>query len=142
MILDNRTLLSDAQAIVATANSTNILDQLGLGVMRDGVQLTRKQNFAKIPLMCQVVEDFNNLTTLDFVLQTDEDEAFGSATEVMRVTVALAKLVAGYQLPMEYLPRGPLERYFRLRYEVTGAAPTLGKITSGIVAAVDGAYRG
>lgn len=142
MILDNRTLLSDAQAIVATANSTNILDFLGLGVTRDGVQLTRKANFQKIPLLIQVVEAFNNLTSLELVLQTDNDEAFGSATEVMRMSIPLAQLTLGKIAPMEMIPRGPMERYFRLRYEVTGAAPTLGKITAGVPAAVDGAYRG
>lgn len=142
MILDQRTLMSDAQVITATANSTNQLDFLPLGVMRNGQQLTRKSNIMQVPLLIQVVEAFNNLTSLALVLQTDDDESFGSPTEVMRMTVPLASLKLGTISAMEMIPRGPMERYFRLRYEVTGTAPSTGKITAGIPAAVDGAYRG
>lgn len=142
MILDQRLLLSDQQVITATANSTNVIDQLPLGKTYDGVQLIRRSNFMKIPLLIQVTEAFNNITSLAIVLQTDEDEAFGSPAEVIRLTVPLASLKAGYISALEMLPRGPMERYFRLRYEVTGAAPSTGKITAGVVAAVDGAYRG
>ncbi len=142
MILDNRTLLSDAQAITATENSDNVIDLGAMGVTRDGVTLTRKGNFSKIPLLIQITEAFNTLTSLDIVVQTDNDEAFGSATELMRMTLTLAQLTLGKIAPMEMVPRGPLDRYFRLRYEVTGSNPTLGKITAGIPAAVDGAYRG
>ena len=142
MILDQRTLLSDQQVITATANSTNVIDLLPLGKMYDGTQLIRKNNIMNSPLLIQVTEAFNTLTSLAIVLQTDSDEAFGTPLEVIRLVVPLASLKAGYISAIEMLPRGPMERYFRLRYEVTGAAPTTGKITAGIVAAVDGAYRG
>ena len=142
MILDQRTLLSDQQVITATVNSTNVIDLLPLGKTYDGVQLIRKNNIMHSPLLIQVTEAFNTLTSLAIVLQTDEDEAFGTPLEVIRLVVPLASLKAGYISALEMLPRGPMERYFRLRYEVTGTAPTTGKITAGIVAAVDGAYRG
>ena len=35
---------------------------------------------------------------------------------------------------MSYVPRGTNERYMRLYYDVTGTAPTTGKITAGLVA--------
>ena len=138
MILDQRLLLSDQQVITATANSTNVIDQLPLGKTYDGVQLIRRSNFMKIPLLIQVTEAFNNLTSLAIVLQTDDDEAFGTASEVIRMTIPLASLIAGLIAPIDMVPRGPLKRYLRMRYEVTGTAPSTGKITSGIVAAVDG----
>ena len=74
--------------------------------------------------------------------QTDEDNAFGSPVDVFSLTVPLASLLAGFQIPIDKLPRGLFERYFRMRYVVNGAAPTQGKISCGIVAGVDGAYRG
>lgn len=143
MILDNRSLLSDQQAITATANSTNYYDLLAPGKTGDGIQLKRNMGKGQnIPLLLQVTEDFDNLTSLDFVFQTDEDSAFGTPKEVFRCTVLAADLKAGYILPIEKLPRNLKERYFRMRYEVTGVAPTTGKVTAGIVAAVDGAYVG
>lgn len=143
MILDERVLLSDQQAITATANSTNVIDLQALGITYDQVQLQRKLGKGQmIPFLVQVTEDFDNLTDLEFIFQTDDDEAFGSATDVLSIVVPLASLVAGYILPMDKLPREIRERYFRMRYVVNGVAPTAGKVTAGIVAAVDGAYVG
>lgn len=145
MILDKRSLFSDQQAITGTENSDNYYDlgAPGVAVVGERVQLLR--NMGKgghIPMLVQVNEDFNNLTSLDIVMQQDEDSAFGSAKEVFRVTVLLADLVAGYICPIDKLPRGVTERYLRFRYEVTGSAPSTGKITAGFVAAVDGSYQG
>lgn len=145
MILDIRSLFSNLQAITATANSTNVYDLGAPGIAHAGSLVQLKRNMGKagnIPMLVQVNEDFNNLTSLDIVMQSDEDEAFGSAKEVFRVTVLLADLVAGYICPIDKLPRGITERYLRFRYEVTGAAPTTGKISAGFVMAVDGSYQG
>ena len=43
MILDNRVLFSDQQAVVATAASTNSVDLKALGLTYDKVQLRRRQ---------------------------------------------------------------------------------------------------
>jgi hypothetical protein len=61
MIFDMQTLLSDAQAITATAASTNIIDlgPINAGFARD---IGKGRH---IPLRVQVVEAFNNLTSLD-----------------------------------------------------------------------------
>jgi len=145
MILDNRSIFSDQQPITATANSTNVYDLGAPGIAHVGslVQLKRSMGKAgKIPLLIQVNEDFDALTSLDIVFQSDNDEAFGSAKEIFRITVLLADLVKGYKAPIDKLPRNVTERYIRFRYEVTGAAPTQGKITAGFVMAVDDSYVG
>ena len=49
--------------------------------------------------------------------------------------VPLADLKLGYQTPVITLPQ-KTERFLRLNYTVTGTAPTLGKVTAGIVAGV------
>lgn len=128
MIFDQQTLLSDAQAITATAASTNVID---LGPIKSG--LVRDIGKGKqIPLLIQVVETFNTLTSLTIALQVDDADTFGSAKTVWSTVVALADLKAGKVVVPEYIPRGTDERFMRLNYTVTGTAPTLGKITAGV----------
>lgn len=142
MILDERALLSDKQAIVATAASTDAYDFGQTGVTYDLVTLRRRLGVGmKIPFLIMVNQDFDNLTSLDITLQTDDDSAFGSPTNVLTVNVLLADLVAGYIFPVDKLPRTIRERYFRVLYTVNGAAPTVGQITAGFVANVDGMQK-
>ncbi|TIW56683.1 MAG: hypothetical protein E5V54_11225 [Mesorhizobium sp.] len=128
MIFDMQTLLSDAQAIVATAASANIID---LGPIANGI--VRDIGKGKpIPLRIQVVEAFNNLTSLTIALQTDDNSGFASPKTVWSQTYVLADLIAGKVIVPEYITRGTDERYMRLNYTVTGTAPTTGKITAGV----------
>ena len=130
MILDNQTLLSNAQAVTADAGSANQIDlsPIASGIVRD------IGNGNPIPLLVQVVETFNNLTSLTVSLQVDGDSAFGSPKTVKSTAaIPLASLVAGYQFNLDYVPRDTDERYMRLYYDVTGTAPTAGKITAGVV---------
>lgn len=126
MLFDAKLLMSNQQAITATAASTDIIDR------GDANDVGRAGD---IPLCIQVTEDFDNLTSLAIELQTDSDSAFGSATTLFTVTVLLADLVAGYQIPVITLPQHT-ERYLRANYTVVGTAPTTGKVTAGIVAGV------
>lgn len=130
MIFDQQTLLSDQQAITATAASTNVIDlgPIATGIVRD------IGKGKPIPLRIQVTEAFNTLTSLTFALQVDDNEAFGSAKTVWSQVVLLADLKAGKVIVPEYITRGTDERYLRLYYTVTGTAPTLGKVTAGVVA--------
>jgi hypothetical protein len=129
MILDRQTLMSDRQAITADAGSTDQIDlsPRGSGIIRD---IGPGQN---IPLFIQVVETFNNLTNLVVSIQVDEDPAFGTPkTVAVSAAIPLAQLVAGYKFNLDYVPRGTDERYMRIFYDITGTAPTLGRITAGI----------
>lgn len=123
MLLDKQTEFSNAQAITATAVSENVID---LGVTKDlgpGVP---------IPVNIQVVEAFNNLTSLAIALQVDDNAAMSTPKVVQTTTVALADLVVGKRIPPMYIPEGVDERYCTLNYTVTGTAPTTGKITAGV----------
>lgn len=144
MIMDKENTFSEDQAIVATAASTNSID---LGAMaKTGYRgLAQKRNLdksQKVPLLIQVTQAFNTLTSLTVSVETDDNAGFSSPKTVATFTVPLAELVMGYNVPIEKLPRGILERYLQLKYTVVGTAPTLGKITAGIVGATDGAYMG
>ncbi|HGF5711390.1 MULTISPECIES: Bbp16 family capsid cement protein [Klebsiella pneumoniae complex] len=126
MLLDQQALFSAAQAITATAASTNVIDT---GSNKD------VGKYGDIPLLIQVVEGFNNLTSLTVTVQTDDNSAFSSAADVLSMTIPLASLVLGYKSPVITLPM-TMERYIRLNYTVTGTAPTTGKVTAGITGGV------
>ena len=126
MLLDQQALFSAAQAITATAASTNVIDT---GSNKD------VGKYGDIPLLIQVVEGFNNLTSLTVTVQTDDNSAFSSAADVLAMTIPLASLVLGDKSPVITLPM-KMERYIRLNYTVTGTAPTTGKVTAGITGGV------
>lgn len=133
-IFSEEQTLSDDQAITATAASTNYLD-LGAQGTPYGAAAALSYGAGEgepVPFDVQVTEAFNNLTSLTIDLETDSDSAFASPTTVTSITVLAADLVVGYNIPPLYLPAGIDERYVRLNYTVTGAAPTTGQITAGI----------
>lgn len=121
MFLDSLQLYSDAQALTATAVSTNVIDHkqdrnLGIGE----------------PLVVVVVVDvaLDRTTgdeTYSVTLQTDDNEAFGSPTTV--VTLSLLTYTAGTKFVI-FVPADLLtERYTRLNYTLGGTTPT-GTVTA------------
>lgn len=126
MMLDYTMMFSNQQAITADTASTKVLETFGdIG-----------RGVPPIPLLIQVVEDFNNLTDLTVCFQTATDEAFTTPITLVKSTLALADLKAGVRFHINHLPDGILN-YMRLYYDVNGTtAPTKGKITAGIVDAL------
>jgi hypothetical protein len=143
MILDNQTLFSDQQAITATAGSTNVIDLKANGIPYGNVEAI-KRDIGKgdpVPLLVQVTQTFNTLTSLEFKVQTSDDPAFGSGNvdHYTSGAVLLASLVAGYKINTSILPEGGaagMKRYMRLLYTVAGTNPTLGKVTACITMGV------
>lgn len=137
MIFDAQALFSDAQAIVADAASTNVLDLGAPGTPVGGAVALKRDLGAggPVPIRIQVVEDFDNLTSMNVILQASDAEDFGSGVVVLAETgeVALADLVEGALLAPQYVPYGANKRYMRVYYDITGTAPTTGKVTAGIV---------
>lgn len=141
MIFDSTNLFSDAQAITASAASTNVIDFGATDTPQHAANaITRdigKGNV--IELYAQVVEAFTaaGAGTLTIDLQTDTAEGFGSATTLWTsATIGKADLVAGYRLPIYFMPQG-IQRYLRLNYTVGTGPMTAGKITAGLVFAAD-----
>lgn len=138
MIFDATLLFSNAQAITASAASTNQIDLGATGTPYGAIAaITRDiSRGMPVPIRIQVVQAFNTLTSLTFALQTDDNSGFASpATNWTSPAIPLASLVVGYVVALEYLPRYTNERYLRLNYTVAGTNPTLGQITAGIVMA-------
>lgn len=139
MIMDRTALFSDAQAITAGGASTNLIDTGARGtVFGAGSPIVRDIGpGTRVPLVVTVTESFNNLTSMVITVQVDDNAAFSSPKTVFTSpTYTLAQLATGaeYLLP-EWLPVGTNERYVRLYYDITGTAPTLGKVTAGVVVA-------
>jgi hypothetical protein len=138
MIVDNTLVFSDSQAITATARSTNIVD-LGAAGTPPGMTNAVRRDIGiatEIPILVEILEAFNTLTSLTFQLEVDDDPAFGSPTIVaVSRAIPLASLTLGAKIPFPAeLPEGTNERYLGLRYTVTGTNPTLGKVFAAIVA--------
>lgn len=119
MLLDQKNVFSNGQAITADAVSTNVID-LGKDGLAPGNPLS---------VIAQVTEAFNTLTSLTVQVQSSVDEAFTSPITHQSVTIALANLTLGKRVDLGSLLDGT-KRYVRLNYDVTGTNPTLGKVTA------------
>ncbi|WP_068092729.1 Bbp16 family capsid cement protein [Novosphingobium rosa] len=140
MIYDASLLLSDQQAITASAASTNSYDAGATGTPYGATNPVARDlgHGAEIPVAVNVVATFNNLTSLSVAWQTADDAGFTTNVETVETGMAVpaASLVAGYQFRVPWtIPHGMRRRFNRLFYTVVGTAPTTGKITAGVVAA-------
>jgi hypothetical protein len=138
MILDNTAIFSDAQAVTADAGSTNVIDTGARGTAfgHASALVADLGKATEMLVTCNIVEAFNNLTSLAISVQVDDNAAFSSPKEVATKTYALADINSTKILSFpSRIPEGADERYVRLFYDITGTAPTTGKITAGVVAA-------
>lgn len=138
MIFDRTLLFSNAQAITATAASTDVLDLLAVGrAYGAAADLTRDlAKSVSIPFLVQVVETFDALTSLKIDIELDSTTSFTPDKTITLGTFLLAELVAGFRIPWSQLPEGINLQYMRLKYTVTGSGPSVGKITAGCVLGV------
>lgn len=138
MIFDAQSKFSKAQAVTASAASTNVIDLGAAGTpYGSSTALSRDQGIGeKVPLRIQVVAPFATLTSLKVAVQTSVDEAFTSPITVLETeAIVAASLVAGYQFNIDSFPLKTSARYVRLYYTVAGSNATAGAITAGVVAA-------
>ena len=123
MYLDAQNLFSNDQDITGDAASTNVIDLGGDFDIQPG---------EPIHVLIQVTTTFAGGTSLIVSLQSDGDEAFGSATtDLATADIAQASLVKGYQFEIVGLARHN-EQYIRLYYDDTGAF-TAGSIVAGLI---------
>lgn len=122
MIIDASTKMSNAQAVTASAASANVIDMKAAGDAYG----------QDLYLVVQCVETATsaNASTLDIKIQTDNDDAFGSPTQIgSSGAIPKASLVANKIIYKQKLPLG-LEKNLRLYYEVAVANLTAGKFTA------------
>lgn len=128
MIQDKDLLCSDDQTLafnIGNAASSNVIDLAKAGVGRG----------EPIKVFCQLTTDFDSAGdtgTLQVKLQTDSDDAFGTAVDLVDTgALAQATCVAGYRPIDIYLPNN-VKRYVRFYYTVGTANGSGGTITAGL----------
>lgn len=129
MITDYDTMCSKAQAITADAASaaSYMVNKDASDGIGDG---------EPIKAWLTVTEAFNNLTTLDVIVQgtvtvTNGTPDFTSTVELCRKQVALAGLTKGAEVVLPFLSPGVDVKALRFYFDVTGTAPTTGKVNAG-----------
>jgi hypothetical protein len=134
MYVDAQLMLSDAQAVTASAASTNAVD---MGPNRRQVAVGDP-----VYLFITVDEGFEaaGSATLSIGVQTDDDPAFGAAVTLMTTQAyAKAALTAGRTPLILALPQG-VKRYLRLSYTVATGPMTAGKLSAVLASDVDGDF--
>lgn len=116
---DNQTLLSAAQAVTATAFSTDSYDQQGARNAGAG---------EPVAFRVRTVQAFNNLTSLDVQIVTSVNSDLSSPTVLQTINVLLAGLTATTYIWQGYLPVVRASQYLGFRYVVNGTAPSTGTI--------------
>jgi len=125
--LDAEREYSDAQAVTASAASTNIFDHLG-----DADRIPQGWLVVTVNTTCTAA----GAATVKVDLQTDDNSGFTSATTAHSANggavIAKATLVAGYEVMRIRLPQG-LERYTRVFYTVATGPLTAGAFDAYVV---------
>lgn len=141
-MLDRQNMISDAQAITATAVGTNVIKLNGgsPGFTTDTLGNTVDNDPAKSPeldVLITVTEAFTaaGAATLTIALEAD-DAADQSSATTLATTPALGKaaLVPGYQVRLQVPPGiAAADVHLGLRYTVATGPMTAGKITAGLI---------
>jgi hypothetical protein len=129
MLAHQDNVFSNAQALTATAASTNYIDLLAAGDLKEGNHVVVSSP--------TILDSAGDAATLTIAWQTDTDSGFATALETLIQTAAIAEadLTAGVIAKFN-IPKG-LKRYNRLYYTVGTENFTSGTITAKVVNGVD-----
>lgn len=141
MILDQELTFSDAQALTATALSTNVIDLGPLSGLPSANTVRDLGAGDPMWLYIQVhtvLDSSGEGATLTITLESDSVSTIDSSatTHWTSGSIAEATLVAGYEIKLK-LPPGAYEQYLALRYTVGVESFTSGKISAHLVRDVD-----
>jgi hypothetical protein len=139
MILDKFNEFSDAQAVTATAISTNVVDLYPLG-NSIGTNTTRDigtgEDIYLVVTTEQAATDSGSDATLTVTLESDSTENLATSPTVHFSTGALAFAAfspAGTVVANVKLPAGSYERYLGVRYTVASGPLTAGTFNAFLV---------
>ena len=131
MILDKQTKFSDAQAVTATAISTNVLD------LRNGATPALVDEGMSGPetwLVAQATSAFTAAGAATVVItvesSTTADLATSPTVHFTSAPIPVASLIAGFTAMRLQLPSGDYKRYLGLRFTVATGPFTAGAVTA------------
>jgi len=137
MITDAQLLFSDAQAVTASAASTNYVDLGPFGdplgaATNSGIDIGHGTPvFAWVT--CDVVmTDAGDDSTVVVTIQQDDNTAFSSATTVATFTTFAAESAAGTQYFVQLPPELTYEKYLRAYFTVADGNLTTGSFSCGL----------
>lgn len=139
MIIDNNLLFSDAQAITATAASTNVIDTGPLFSGNTGRRLGHGKRAYIFVTVDTAFTDSGSDSTVAITLRTDDNASMSSATVVATLTTLAALTAAGTKAFFP-IPMAAYERYIDLNYTLANGNLSTGAITAGIVLDADEFY--
>lgn len=129
MILDALLEMSDAQAVTATAISTNVID---IGPVTDNVLRdigTGEENYWVLSVGTTFTAGGAATLTAALVSDSTVNLATSPTTHVTTVAIPVASLVAGYTYAVR-LPAGSYEQYVGTQYTVATGPMLTGAINS------------
>lgn len=136
MILDNQLLFSDAQAVTATAGSTNIIDTAPLFTGNTGRNVGMGRQMYIFVTVDTAFTDSGSDSTIAVTIETDDNTSMSSPTTIATLTTFAALTAAGTKF-FAPLPLATYERYIGLRYTTANGNLTTGAFTAGLVLNVD-----
>lgn len=124
MYVDAQNLFSDAQAITASAASTNLID---FGSARD---IAVGRELYVVIIVDTAFTDAGSDSTVTVTVETDDNAGFASATVVQTIGTFAALSAAGSRKVARLQPDAGWERYVRLNYTVANGDLTTGALTA------------
>lgn len=131
-IQDAELILSDDQALVATADSTNTID-LGAGIdhLNSAIVLNAGESMRHQFLNVLVTTSFAAATSYQFALQDSADDSSFAATEIITPAIVIATLIAGYVVLRTPIPSN-IRRYIKMVYTEAGSTENAGTVSAWI----------
>jgi hypothetical protein len=138
MFMDADLLFSDAQAVTATAASTNYYDTGPLYSGNTGRNLGVSELYFSISVDVAMT-DAGSDSTITVSLETDDNTSFSSIATVATLVVIPALTAAGtkYFVRVPIGTTAPFERYLQIKYTTTNGNLTTGSFTAALVKNVD-----
>lgn len=131
MLIDQSLVLSDAQAITATAASTNVYDSTQGTLVSGSTGIGAGE---PVYVIVNVGTAFATLTSLTFSLRTSDTVSSGalsSATTLISTpAIGVASLTANSAQAAFVIPPLGGKRYFDVNYTVGGSNATAGTVTA------------
>lgn len=127
MLIDTQNEFSDAQAVTATAISTNVIDlTLGQSGLTTIDIATGEPIY--LTILTTTAAAAVGAATVTFSLESDSTADLATSATVHWTSAAIGKatLVAGYTVVQMAIPRGNYERYLGVRYTVATGPLTAG----------------